>query len=166
MTQTARNYAQALYELNVDAESINETEEILKKVKEVGQTLSNPTVSFHAKENIIDRIFPVEMRNFLKVSCKNQKSDMLGEIFEAYREIVRRSNEILKATLYYVTMPTEEQQEKIKGFLCKKFGVKGAELSFKEDKSLMGGFILRAGGREFDWSIQGRFRSLAQVLKY
>ena len=32
MTQTARNYAKALYELNVDAESIKTTEDILEEV--------------------------------------------------------------------------------------------------------------------------------------
>lgn len=34
MTQTAKNYAQALFELHVDAESVKTTEEILKTVPE------------------------------------------------------------------------------------------------------------------------------------
>ena len=39
MTQTAKNYAQALFELHVDAESVKTTEEILKTVPEVGRRL-------------------------------------------------------------------------------------------------------------------------------
>lgn len=166
MTQTAKNYAQALYELCVDAESITMTEEILKEVREVGESLENPTISIHVKEKLIDRIFPEKIRNFLKVVCRNQRSDMLPEIFKAYRDIERNEKQGLKATLFYVTAPTEEQQEKMKDFLRKKFHVKEIELSLEEKKSLIGGFVLQAGGREFDWSFKGRFQSLSYALQH
>lgn len=166
MTQTAKNYAQALFELHVDAESVKKTEEILKTVPEVGRSLTNPTISFRVKEQIIGRIFPGEMRNFIKVVCRNQKADMLEEIFQAYREIERKQSKALEATLLYVTAPTKEQQEKIRQFLCQKFHVKEAVLSLTKDESLIGGFILRAGGREFDWSFRGRFQALSRVLQH
>ena len=79
MTQTAKNYAQALFELHVDAESVKTTEEILKTVPEVGRSLTNPTISFRVKEQIIGRIFPGEVRNFIKDVCRNQKADMLED---------------------------------------------------------------------------------------
>ena len=62
--------------------------------------------------------------------------------------------------------PTKEQQEKIRQFLCQKFHVKEAVLSLTKDESLIGGFILRAGGREFDWSFRGRFQALSRVLQH
>lgn len=166
MTQTAKNYAQVLFELQVDSESLKTTEEILKEVPEVGESLGNPTISFGVKEQIIDRVFPEQTGKFLKVVCRNQKSDMLSEIFEAYRDIERTKKQGLEATLFYVTVPTVEQQEKMKAFLCQKFNVKEAELSLKEDRSLGGGFILQADGREFDWSVRGRFRELARALQH
>ena len=129
MTQTAKNYAQALYELHVDAESVKTAETILKEVPEVGESLTNPTIAFHVKEKIIDRIFPEGIRNFIKVVCRNQKSGLLLEMFEAYREIERKANEGLEAVLFYVTAPTVEQQEKMKTFLRRKFHVKEVALS-------------------------------------
>ena len=164
MTQTAKNYAQALFELHVDAESVKTTEEILKTVPEVGRSLTNPTIPI--REQIIGRIFPDGTRNFIKVVCRNQKADMLEEIFQAYREIERKQSKTLEATLLYVTAPTKEQQEKIRQFLCQKFHVKEAVLSLTKDESLIGGFILRAGGREFDWSHKGRFQALSRVLQH
>ena len=95
MTQTAKNYAQALFELHVDAESVKTTEEILKTVPEVGRSLTNPTIPFRVKEQIIGRIFPDGTRNFIKVVCRNQKADMLEEIFQAYREIERKQSKTL-----------------------------------------------------------------------
>ena len=166
MTQKAKNYAQALYELHVDAESVKTAETILKEVPEVGESLTNPTIAFHVKEKIIDRIFPEGIRNFIKVVCRNQKSGLLLEMFEAYREIERKANEGLEAVLFYVTAPTVEQQEKMKTFLRRKFHVKEVALSLKEEKSLIGGFILQAGGREFDWSFRGRFRALSRALQH
>lgn len=166
MTQTAKNYAQALYELYVDAESVNMTEEILKEIREVGESLANPTISIGVKEKLIDRIFPEKIRNFLKVVCRNQRSDMLPEIFKAYHDIERNEKQGLKATLFYVTAPTKEQQEKMKDFLRQKFHVKEIELSLKEKKSLIGGFVLQAGGREFDWSFKGRFQALSYALQH
>lgn len=166
MTQTAKNYAQALYELHVDAESVKTAETILKEVPEVGESLTNPTIAFHVKEKIIDRIFPEGIRNFIKVVCRNQKSEMLQEMFEAYRQIEREANKGLEAVLLYVTAPTVEQQEKMKAFLRQKFHVKEVTLSLKEEKSLIGGFILQAGGREFDWSFKGRFQALSHALQH
>ena len=87
-------------------------------------------------------------------------------MFEAYREIERKANEGLEAVLFYVTAPTVEQQEKMKTFLRRKFHVKEVALSLKEEKSLIGGFILQAGGREFDWSFRGRFRALSRALQH
>lgn len=166
MTQTARNYAKALYELNVDAESIKTTEDILEEVKELRESLANPIVSFRVKEKIIDRVFPKGTANFLKVVCRNQKADILLDIFVAYHDAKRKARGVLRANLIYVTAPTKEQEEKIKAFLCKTYHVKSAELSMKEDKSLIGGFILQAENREFDWSLRGRFQSLSQALKH
>ena len=95
-----------------------------------------------------------------------QKADILLDIFEAYHDAERKARGVLRANLIYVTAPTREQEEKIKAFLCKTYHVKSAELSMKEDKSLIGGFILQAENREFDWSLRGRFQSLSQALKH
>ena len=85
---------------HVDAESVKTTEEILKTVPEVGRSLTNPTIPFRVKEQIIGRIFPDGTRNFIKVVCRNQKADMLEEIFQAYREIERKQS---KTCLLYTS---------------------------------------------------------------
>ena len=57
-----------------------------------------------------------------------------------------------------------QQLEGIKAFLCREFQAESAEIEMIEDKSLIGGFILQADGREFDWSMRGRYRMLQQKL--
>ena len=151
MTETSINYAKALYGLSVPGEAICETGKIFKNTPEIGKMLENPLVSLKEKEQVIERIFPQEMKSFLKVTCKYQKIDRIGEILEAY-------------DLLYVTRPAEEQENKMKDFLRSQFSAREVELTLTEDKSLVGGFVLRAGDREYDWSLIGRYKKLKQKL--
>ena len=64
-----------------------------------------------------------------------------------------------------VTYHVEEaQKEKMEDFLRREFGAKEVILTLREDKSLIGGFILSAGDKEFDWSLRGRYNNLRQKL--
>ena len=164
MTATAVNYAKTLYELSVPTEAVQTTKEIFREVPRLSESLENPLVPFEAKSRIIDRVIPDEMKNFIKVTCKHRKIGLLKEIFEDYEDICRRQHKILHAVMRYVTLPKDEQLEGIKAFLCREFQAGQAEIEMIEDKSLIGGFILQADGREFDWSMRGRYRMLQQKL--
>lgn len=164
MTETSINYAKALYGLSVPKEQVEETEEIFKKVPEVGRFLDNPLVSLKEKEQVIGRIFPRQMQNFLKTACKYHKISGILDIIDAYGVYCREQKGILQAQLFYVTLPEEEQIQKIKAFLCREFSAGEVLLTLQENKSLIGGFILRAGDYEYDWSLRGRYRKLEQKL--
>ena len=164
MTETSINYAKALYELSVPEEAVLETEKIFEGTPQLKGVLENPLVSLKEKEHVIDRVFPQEMKNFLKITCKYQKISSIEEILEAYGDYSRKQKGILKAVLTYVTKPEEAQKEKMEDFLRREFGAKEVILTLKEDKSLIGGFILSAGDKENDWSLRGRYMKLRQKL--
>ena len=164
MTATAVNYAKTLYELSVPTEAVQTTKEIFREVPGLSESLENPLVPFEEKSRVIDRVMPDEMKNFIKVTCKHRNIALLEEIFEDYEEICRKEKKILHAVMRYVTKPKDEQLKGIKAFLCREFQATDAEIEMIEDKSLIGGFILQADGREFDWSMRGRYRMLQQKL--
>lgn len=75
------------------------------------------------------------------------------------------TDHITKARLTYVTKPTDAQIAGIKNFLMKKLDVSSdLEIECVEDKSLVSGFIVRAGSHEFDWSQKGRINQLRHAL--
>lgn len=74
MTETSINYAKALYELSVPEEAVLETEKIFRGTPQLKGALENPLVSLKEKEHVIDRVFPQEMKNFLKVTVNIRKS--------------------------------------------------------------------------------------------
>lgn len=69
-------------------------------------------------------------------------------------------------TLSYVTPPTEEQTQKIKEFLGRKYNLAEPDLQMEQDVSLGGGFILRAGDDIYDWSTGGRIKQLSEKLEH
>lgn len=72
----------------------------------------------------------------------------------------------LKVSLFYVTLPLDEQLDKIKDFAAKKSGLckQEFEIELIEKKDLIGGFILRIGTTEYDWSTKGRLSQLMESL--
>ncbi len=162
----AVRYARVLYELGVSKEAIHKTKEIFEEVPQVQDVLVNPTISAAKKMSIIERIFPEEMKNFLKVVCKYQRLDLIMEIFAAYEKYCDEQDKILKAVLTCVEPPSEAQLKDMEAFLCKKYGVNEARIKIQIDAGLFGGFVLKAGSDEYDWSLKGRLERLEQKLTW
>lgn len=162
----AIRYAKVLFEMGTAETVIAESAQILEETPELLETLGNPVVSKEQKRRLIDRIFPKEIQNFLKVVTDYGKSGILQEIFTAYEEQKDEMAGILTAYLDYVVPPTKEQQQKMEQFVCGRFHAKEVKWEMKEKPELIGGFLLRVNGREYDYSMQGRLKRLEQKLTW
>ena len=161
MTQAAIDYATSLRKTETPKELLQQVKDVLEAVPQVRSEFEDPTVSIEKKHLIIDRVFPKEIRDFLKILCDNMDFRLFDEICTAYDELGRKPEaKENQAQLIYVTAPTDEQLEGIKAFLAKEFHNPDMELTLKEDKSIKSGFVLRVGTREFDWSEKGRIEQL------
>lgn len=164
MTQTSISYATVLYELKISRSAVEASSQIFREVPEVSKALENPTVPMETKHRIVERIFPEEMQNFLKTMCDHHQAAKAEEIFEAYRQYADRQEGVLTATLFYVTLPGEEQMEGIRQFLCRKYQCRDARIELVERPELIGGFILKTGSSEYDWSLKGRLQQLTHKM--
>ena len=165
MTQAAIDYATSLRKTETPKELLQQVKDVLEAVPQVRSEFEDPTVSIEKKHLVIDRIFPKEIRDFLKILCDNMDFVLFDEICTAYDELGRKPEaKENQAQLIYVTAPTDEQLEGIKAFLVKEFHNPDMELILKEDKSIKSGFVLRVGTREFDWSEKGRIEQLENKI--
>ncbi len=165
MTQATIEYASELMKIPDAREMVAEARDICDAVPAVYEELADTTVPVNVKHVVIDRIFPLGVRNFLKLLCDNGDFGLFYEIIDEYREQMKKPREVeAYGELIYVTPPTDEQMIGIRDFLGKEFGNKDIELTMKQDESLKSGFIIRVGSKEFDWSEAGRIRQLEERL--
>ena len=166
MTQKAINYAEVLCELNIDAAELSDMEAVVRENPELQEALTCPVVSREKKSEVIDKIFDGSKTTvkFLKVLCNNSDFDQFFEICREYRVLIKKKADVLLATLYYVTPPTETQKKGIEDFLKKEYKTSDVELTSEKKDSLIGGFIIKVGNKEYDWSLAGRCKRLTQRL--
>jgi len=118
------------------------------------------------KENVVEKLFSDDIKSFLKVVCDNDDIACFDEAVEYYDELKRKTDKIIKAEFDYVTMPKDEQLERIKQYLMKQYQADKVELTLKEEKDLIGGFVLKVGDHVYDNSLSGKMRKLQQKLTW
>ena len=164
MVKAALDYANMLHETNVPKDIVMQTKDILDVVPQISDNLADPVLPLEKKHNIIEKIFPTAIRDFMKLLCDNGDVSLFGDILDAYHADTPKTVGEVEVTLRYVTPPTEEQLQNIKKWIQKEIGTDQISFMMKEDASLGGGFILRAGNKEYDWSTQGRLKQLDEKL--
>ena len=167
MTQTVIDYAKEMKRLSVSPEDVKQTVELLEALPQVKVDFENPTVELEKKIHLIEMIFPKQIRDFLELLCDHHDFNLFSEIVEAYNEELRKveNNPNLAVQISYVVPPTEDQLNKMKEFLKEKCHADALDVTLKEDKNLLGGFIIRAGNEEYDWSMRGRLQQIERTMK-
>ena len=167
MTQTVIDYAKEMKRLSVSPEDVKQTVELLEALPQVKVDFENPTVELEKKIHLIEMIFPKQIRDFLELLCDHHDFNLFSEIVEAYNEELHKveNNPNLAVQISYVVPPTEEQLNKMKEFLKEKCHADALDVTLKEDKNLLGGFIIRAGNEEYDWSMRGRLQQIERTMK-
>ena len=167
MTQTVIDYAKEMKRLSVSPEDVKQTVELLEALPQVKVDFENPTVELEKKIHLIEMIFPKQIRDFLELLCDHHDFNLFSEIVEAYHEELRKveNNPNLAVQISYVVPPTDDQLNKMKEFLKEKCHADALDVTLKEDKNLLGGFIIRAGNEEYDWSMRGRLQQSERSKK-
>ncbi len=156
-------YARALYELGINDGQLIEIKATFSSSNELLSVMLNPTVSLSAKHHIIDRLFHGEIvGNFLKLLCDHNSFALLFEIINCAKEIIAKENKILKASLTYVTPPTDKQRKQLKAFICQRHNCSDVIWDESCDESLIGGFTLFVDGIMYNKSLKGGFDKFAQ----
>lgn len=165
MLQSVEKYAQMMHRLEIGPDILKHTADIFEAVPQILNDLSNPAVALEKKHCVIDKVFPKEIRDLLKLLCDNDKILMFTDICEAYRMQIPKKKETVRAILRYVSKPDERQLEGIRHFLRTKYEAQELDLTMVQDPSLGSGFVLEADGEEFDWSQKGRTIQMQEKLE-
>ncbi|RGD64187.1 F0F1 ATP synthase subunit alpha [Lachnospiraceae bacterium OF09-6] len=164
MIQAVEKYATMLKELEIPEDVIEQALDIFQTVPVLMEQFCNPAADLAGKHRAIDKIFPSQIRDMIKVMCDDQDIELFSEVCKAYKETQWKKTGKERAILKYVTEPTEAQLEGIREFVKKESGSDEIELVCEKEESLGGGFVLSIGNKEYDWSTEGRIKQLTEKI--
>ena len=163
MKEITSRYAEALYSLKKDENSLEssqkEIKELIKVLKENPDFLVLLTSSykeFEEKEQIIDKVFigvDEEIKTLIKIVAKNHRGQYLVEIFENYNSLVNEYRGVYEG-LVYSTEPLNEAQLAKLNSAIGEMETRPVELKNIIDPSLIGGVKVVINDHIYDGSIK------------
>ncbi len=171
----SKTYGEALFELavedgKVDAfmEEITGLLDILRKEDEFTKFMNHPKVLKEEKIRVIENVFKGrisdEIVGFLSVIVQKDRYNEAEAILEYFLDQVKEYKGIGVA---YVKTPlalSEIQKKQIEERLLATTKYRRMEMHFAEDKSLIGGMVIRIGDRVVDSSISTKLEELQKQL--
>jgi F-type H+-transporting ATPase subunit delta len=176
MSVFASRYARALADVALEAR-LN-PEEVLQQLedfaatfegsKELREVLLNPSFPTAKRVAILDAVnrrigCGPKVRNFLAVLISRERLAALNEMVEEYRLEMNKRLEISDAEVVTVRPLQDQERETLEREVAKLAGTR-VNATFRQDKSLIGGAIVRIGSTIYDGSVRGRLQRLRERL--
>jgi len=176
MSVFAARYARALADVVLEAK-LNPVE-VLQQLedfsatfagsKELREVLLNPSLPTAKRVAILDAVnrrigCGPKVRNFLAVLISRERLASLSEIVEEYRLEMNRRLDISDAEILTARPLQDQERAKIEKEVAELAGTR-VKATFLEDKSLIGGAIVRIGSTIYDGSVRGRLERLRERL--
>lgn len=162
----ADDYGKVLFEENINRKAVEESMEILDSSSELVFALDNPAVSQDEKHKVVDKLFPDEMKKFIKYVCDNRHIYIMKDIYNVYNNLMLESMGGIKAQFICVTEPDENEAERIKNMIKKKYNKEKVILEVIKKPELIGGFVLKIGDNEYDRSLRSSINNLVKKLEW
>lgn len=173
MKEITSRYAEALYSLKKDENSLEssqkEIKELIKVLKENPDflvVLSSSYKEFKEKEQIIDKVFvgvDEEIKTLVKIVVKNHRGQYLTEIFENYNSLVNEYRGVIEGLVYSTEPLSESQLVKLNSAIGK-IETRPVELKNIIDPSLIGGVKVVINDHIYDGSIKRHINDMKIAL--
>jgi F-type H+-transporting ATPase subunit delta len=135
---------------------------------ELRSTFENPAISATQKIAILDKLntklgLQKELRNLIAVLIHNDRIVHVKEVAAAYRAELEERQGIRQAEITTARELPEDERATLLVGVGKLAGAK-IQPTFKLDKSILGGTVVRIGSTVYDGSVRGRLERLKEVL--
>jgi F-type H+-transporting ATPase subunit delta len=135
---------------------------------ELRELFANPAVAATQKVAILDKMnatlgLQKELRNLIAVLINNDRILLIREVAEAYRAELQERMGIRQAEIVTARELGEQERSTLVEGVSKLAGSQ-IQASFKLDKSILGGTVVRIGSTVYDGSVRGRLERLKEAL--
>jgi F-type H+-transporting ATPase subunit delta len=104
-----------------------------------------------------------ELRNLLAVLIDNNRIAHVAEVAAEWRRILQEQQGIRPAEIVTARELSKEERDALAADVARLAGSK-IEASFKIDKGILGGTVVRIGSTVYDGSVKGRLERLKESL--
>jgi F-type H+-transporting ATPase subunit delta len=169
-------YAAALADVALEQKSAERVKtdlaafaQIYFSAADLRNSLETPAVGREAKLQVVQKIAELmnlapAVRNFLCVLVDNHRTEMLGEIQEAFRVELNARLGIAEADVTSSRELSAQERAQLTAALTKRTGKK-IEARFHQDASLVGGAVVRVGSTVYDGSVREQLTRLRERLE-
>ena len=169
-TKLARRYAKSLFDLAEERKSSDAVFADMELVRaaiaasrEFRKLLHNPVITTDKKLAVLNTVFKGKVNDvtlsFFSILTKKRREEYMSEIAQSYISLYRQQKGIMTATLITALPADDVLKKQITEIVHKDTGKK-VELEQHVDASIIGGFILSVGDRQFDESVARKLRTL------
>ena len=173
LSTLARPYAEAVFKRAIESKSITDWSEVLvflsvvMQDKEMVAIIANPKVSQEQLTSLLLDICQEQLKqegvNFLKLLIENDRLMLAPQISKLYESFKAEHEGYVDVEVISAYALSKEEQNKFATTL-KKILNKKIHITTSIDKSLIGGFLAKAGDKVIDGSIKGQLQQLAKIL--
>ena len=169
-TKLARRYAKSLLDLAEEkkvSDAIFNDMELVRAViassREFRKLMQNPVITTDKKLSVLKAIFSGKVNDvtlsFFSILTKKRREEYMNEIAQNFIEQFRKKKGIMTARLVTALPADETLKRRITEIVHNDTGKK-VELEEQIDASIIGGFVLSVGDRQFDESVSRKLRTL------
>jgi F-type H+-transporting ATPase subunit delta len=135
---------------------------------ELRELFINPAVGAKQKVAILDKMNATlglrkELRNLLAVLIDNNRIGQVKEVVQAYRTELQERLGIRQVEIVTARPLDDKESGELVAGVGKLAGAR-IQASFKLDKSILGGTVVRIGSTVYDGSVRGRLERLKAAL--
>jgi F-type H+-transporting ATPase subunit delta len=176
MSAFAARYARAFADVVLSAkldparveQELNDFAVTFRGSKDLQQLLLNPSLPAAKRVSILDTVNrrigcgPL-VRNFLAVLISHERLHALDEVLPEFRAEMNRRLSISDAEVITARPLQAEEKAKLEKEVAELAGTR-VNATFRQDKSLIGGAVVRIGSTIYDGSVRGRLERLKERL--
>ena len=169
MSRAAIRYAKAILETAVSSGKASQVNEDMKSIiatvdssADLNQFLASPIITSDLKMNALSEVFnsvQAETKSLFRLLQENKRFEILAAIASQYNAQFDEMNGVEVATVTTAFPITAELEAQI---LAKAATISTKKLTIQNtvDPSIIGGFILRIGDKQYNASVSNRLQEL------
>jgi F-type H+-transporting ATPase subunit delta len=172
-SRAAIRYAKAMYDIANEKNSINEVYKDMNFINELNSDsldfknlLSNSQINFQDKKKLILSLIKQSntlTEKLIDLLIHNKRVKIIGDIASSFIQLYNKNNNIKEATIITASPINNELESKILSMINIK-DAKSVNLTNVVNPNIIGGFIIRFDGKEYNASVKQNLNNLKTEL--